>query len=306
VNPVERRGVTLAELLIALTLLALIGSACVASVVRHSRSGRASVEIAELRDQLRDGAAILTADLASISAPGGDIYPGGMGKSSLEFRATVGSSVACATAATSVALPPNTAHTDGRRFTFMSRRVDPGHGLMILDEGASPAASDDIWLVRTVTAVSTPLNPCVGSPFSTASEATLRGYLLSVDVPLSATVAAGAPVRIVERARYALYQSGDNRWYLGYCSSASMATACAVLQPVSGPYSPANPDQASGLSGLDLFYHDADGAPTADPLRVARIDVVFRAASAGALSLAGGSGAPLRDSTRLSINLYNR
>jgi hypothetical protein len=274
--------------------------------VRHSRSTRASSELAELRDQLRDGVAILAADLASMAPAGGDIYPAAMGKSSLEFRATLGASIICGAIGTQMSLPPDSDHSDGRRFTYLARRVDPGHGVLIFDEGALPDSSDDLWLSRLITAVDTPVNPCGASPWVAAADAGLRGFQLTLDAPLTATARLGAPVRILERVRYALYQSGDNRWYLGYCASATMAMTCATLQPLSGPYMPPNADQTSGLSGLDLYYFDVAGVATTDPLRVARIDVAFRAATRGPVAQSGGAGMILRDTLRFSVNLHSR
>jgi hypothetical protein len=70
----------------------------------------------------------------------------------------------------------------------------------------------------------------------------------------------------VRRARYELYRASDSRWYLGYldCLS-SRATPCNVVQPVAGPFAP---------GGIRLAYLDRGGAPTGNPSRVARIDVV--------------------------------
>ena len=93
---------------------------------------------------------------------------------------------------------------------------------------------------------------------------------MSVSPPLDSPIAPGALVRLVRHARYELYRSSDSRWYLGYLDClATRATPCNVVQPVAGPFAP---------GGISLAYLDRTGALTADPTRIARIDVLAVAA----------------------------
>jgi hypothetical protein len=295
-------------MIVSLSLLGLVAVAITSTLMRQTRSARAAAELTELRDQLREGAHIMVSDLRSVSAATGDIYPGLMGKHSIEFRSTFGASVLCAMSGPSIIhLPPNTQLASGARFSHVRQRVDPGHGLLIFDEGATDDVGDDAWLLRTITTVVNTPNACTASSFSSTADVSLLSYRIELNAPLPATVTAGAPVRFVERVRYALYQSSDNKWYLGHCESASLSVSCAPLQPLSGPYSPPDADQGSGQGGLDLYYYDAGGLTTVDPLRVSRIDIALRGSASSALSLAGRSTpSPPRDTLRLVLRLRNQ
>ena len=311
VKSASRRAFVLSELLVALTLLGIVAGAITLTMWRHSRGAQAAIELSELRDQLSEGAAVLSASLRGISPPGGDIYPGTMGPSSVEVRAPFANSIICGTAPNTILLPPNSILASGTRLTFFYRRVDPGHGALILDEGSTPSPADDTWVLRNVTAVATLANACGGAPFTSAADAALSGYRITLDAALPAGAGAGSPVIFVERMRFALYRAGDNRWYLGSCSSNSMSSSCSTLQPLAGPFLSANADQTSGLSGLDLYYFDANALPTTNPLNVARIDIALRGSTVAARPLSGSmsaqaSGQPTRDTVRLVVELRNR
>jgi hypothetical protein len=300
-----RRAYTLAEVLIAVVLLVIAVGIATATMGRQTRASRAAAELAELRDQLREGAGTLATDLAQISPAGGDIY-GAMQKSSLEFRSVMGSSVACiVNPAGSLSIPANADVSPGTRLTWLYKRVDPGHGVLIFDEGASHDADDDAWLFRTIISVASHATACTATPFAGASSQ--PGMMIGLNAGLPGSVTAGAPVRFVERVRYALYQSSDSKWYIGYCASNTMSSSCGTLQPVSGPYLPPSADQNSGTGGLDLYYFDESGLPTLDPARVARIDIAVRGVTRGGASLAGSyAAAPIRDTLRVSVAVRNR
>jgi prepilin-type N-terminal cleavage/methylation domain-containing protein len=302
----RRRAFTLAELLVGIALFGVVGAITAIAVVRNNRSATTAVELAELRDHLHDAVSVLAADLRAVSSAGGDIYGSGTGKNSIEFRSGFGASLICAKAAQDViAIPPNAVLSDGRRFTSIRKRVDPGHGVLVFDAGLLQLPDDDQWIARTITSVASVVSPCGTAPFVSPGDAAARGLHVTLDSPLPATVAVGNPVRFVERVRYALYLSGDGRWHLGYCASNNMSSSCGVLQPLSGPYLAPHPDQMSGLSGLDFYYYDVAGAPVVSLLDAARIDVAVRGAVLSNTPGAGQTG-PVRDSVRVSINLRNR
>ncbi len=304
----RRRAFTLIELTVVIVLLAIVGVAVTATLARQGRASRAATELTELRDHLSEGASILASDLRSISLAGGDVYPGAMGKNSIEFRSAYGSSVVCEiNGGSSITLPPNSGGTAGVRLSWLYKRADPGHGLFVFDEGATDDPSDDSWIYRIISAVATNAAACSATPFAGATSGATSGLSIALNAALPATVSTGAPVRFVERVRYALYQSSDGRWYLGYCASNSMSAPCATLQPVSGPYLPPNSNQSSGQSGLDLYYFDEDGVATSDPLRVARIEIALRGATPGTATLAGNiADVQIRDTVRLSVEVRNR
>jgi prepilin-type N-terminal cleavage/methylation domain-containing protein len=89
----HRAGFTLVELLIAMTLMGIIGGAIVTLLLRQQRFYNGTNELIQTRQQIRQAAAMLPSDLRGISSVGGDIYA--MTDSSIDFRSVFGSSVAC-------------------------------------------------------------------------------------------------------------------------------------------------------------------------------------------------------------------
>jgi hypothetical protein len=294
--------------MVTIVLLSIVGAVITATSVRYSRGSRAARERTELQDQLREGAAILYADLGSLSPSGGEFYPGGTGPRTLEVNAAIGVSAICAKhSGTTISLPPNVRLAGGARISFIQKRVDPGHGLYVFHEGASAGAEDDSWVLRNIVSVGLAPGGCGASEFLAAQDAGLSAYTLTLDSPLPEGVTHGTPVRLVERARYALYQSSDSRWYLGYCASSNLALSCPSLQPLSGPYAAANADQTSGLSGLDFYYYNADGFLTSDLTSVTRVEVALRGSTFGPGNLSGAaSSATFRDTLRVAIGFRNR
>ena len=91
--PSRRAGFTLIELVIALVLMSLVGSAIVSLLLRQQRFYNSTTDLIQTRQQIRQAAAMLPSDLRGISSIGGDIYF--MTDSALEFRSVFGSSVVC-------------------------------------------------------------------------------------------------------------------------------------------------------------------------------------------------------------------
>jgi hypothetical protein len=302
----HRAAFTLAQTAVALVLLGIVTAIATAFSTRQTRAQQARIERAEVRDQLSQGVATLARELSPVSAVGGDLLASGLGKSSIEFRSTFGSSVICARSGGSGIVIPGSG-VGNRPFSSVYKRIDPGAGVLVFAEGPTGEARDDYWALRSVASVSGAAGACAGSLIAPSLPDPSSGLLITLDAPLPAEVFAGAPVKFVERVRYALYRSSDKLWYLGYCASNTLASACTTLQPVSGPYSPPNPDQSTGQSGLDFYYYDADNLPTGNHQAVARIDIAFRAATSGWLPLSGShTVTPHRDTVRISVGLRNR
>jgi hypothetical protein len=258
---------------------------------------------------MRSAIDILTAELRGVSAAGGDIFAGTMTSTDIQFRSTFGSSVACRIIALTnqIYLPPNSDLAAGNRLTHLGKTPVVGNGVYVLDEGVSDASGDDSWQLRTITAVSNAVNACTGTTYTGAGDNTKTGLLVTLDAALPATVKAGASVRLVQRVRYGLYQASDLKWYLGYCESANLASACNTLQPVSGPYQTSDANDASGASGLNFYYYDEDNAVTTDRLLVARIDIAIRGISGNWVSRTGAAAKSFfTDTNRVSVGVRNR
>src|SRR5262249_10794171 len=96
-----------------------------------------------------------------------------------------------------------------------------------------------VWRSATVaTASSAAVDPtCTPSTgFLAVSDSVARRPVtrLVLDPPLSGGVTAGAPVRIVRRARYVLFRGSDGAWSLAY-RPCDIAGICGTAQAVAGP-----------------------------------------------------------------------
>lgn len=278
-------GFTLVELMVGLLVTTIVGLAAITIAVRHEHLAFALEQIMESRRALREGADALRYDLRS-TAPNGDaIYS--MGAGFVEFRMATGFSILCGLDSTRTLLtfPAHTASAPN----VTSWIVAPEAGDTVLLFAAS--ADSARWHAHALASAPTSGRAC--SPNFVAAGAPAPTLALRVATPVARDIDAGAVLRFVRRARYELYRAADGRWYLGFrdCLS-TRATPCATVQPVSGPYARA---------GLQFRFLDSAGAPTSEPHRVARIDVVLRAESAMQLHVPGITSRAFADSVLLTI-----
>ena len=98
-----RRGVTLAELVVVLAMLGLVGSTIGLSLVRQQRFYRGATELLRSREGVRDAMELLSTDIRGMSIADTVRL---LADSAIEFFANVGSSVVCEPlAGTAVGLP---------------------------------------------------------------------------------------------------------------------------------------------------------------------------------------------------------
>lgn len=281
-----RAGASLVELVVVIVVLAVLGSATLGVVIRQERFYRAQADAIESRATVRDAAALLQSDLRALTPPDGDLYA--INQNAVEFRATLAQSAICTISASRqrITIPPEHL-ASGIPLTWLGVQPEAGDTLLVL---ATDSTLGDSWRRHILTAnpSSTGICPITTGLTTTVAEAS-AALTLAIDPPLDTAIAPGTLVRVVRRARYELYRASDARWYLGYLDClASRSTPCNVVQPVSGPFAPA---------GIQLAYLDRGGVPTADPWRVARIDV---------LAIASRRSAPTTlDSLATTIALRN-
>ena len=259
----RRRGSSLIELTVVIVLLAVIGTATLGVVVHQERFYREQASAIDSRATVRDAASLLQSELRALTPADGDLYA--IGPGAVDFRATLAQSVICtiSPSRTQITIPPEHLAA-GAPLTWLGTQPEQGDTLLVL---TARSALGDAWDRHVLTSAPASGGSCPTSSGLTTSLAEASAALtLSLSAPLDTAIAAGALVRVVRRARYELYRASDSRWYLGYldCLS-SRATPCNTVQPAAGPFAPA---------GMRLSYLDRGGAPTADPWRVARIDVL--------------------------------
>ena len=90
----SRTGFTMAETLVVLVLLAIVGGSLMNVLTKQQQFYNGTGELIAMRTQLRQAEAILGSDLRGISSVGGDITA--MTDSSIDFNYTIGTSVASA------------------------------------------------------------------------------------------------------------------------------------------------------------------------------------------------------------------
>jgi prepilin-type N-terminal cleavage/methylation domain-containing protein len=292
---VHRAGLTLVELLVVIVLLAIVGGGMMRIVVRQQQFYTGTSGVIETRSSVRQGIEVVQRELRGLAPADGDIYV--MGPNLIEFRASAGSSVVCTIdgARTTVTVPPSAVAAQNGLTSWITAPLQ-SDSLLVYNADSSR------WQrTRLAAAPQSGANCPMATGLTTVASEENRGWTLSLDAALESGVKPGAAIRFVRRAHYQLYQAADSRWYLGYfeCVPSAVPT-CSTIQPVSGPYLP-----AGGSGGLQFAYFDAAGAPTADPTRVKRIDIVVRAQSSASIQGSGYTRGVHKDSLAVSISVRN-
>ena len=271
-----RRGFTLVELLVALTLLGIVSTAIYKVLVNNQRLYLAQTQTIDLNQNLRAAAAILPAELRELDAVDGDITF--MGPDSIRIRAMRQLAFVCTTPQLAIGLGQivvtiRTTPIYGNRQTF-SR----GDSILVYWEGNPQTRNDDQWLNAQLQGDPVAgVCPDSGVPPSPAYVLSLQPQWIndpSLNKP--GAILNGSPVRGFDKVVYRSYQSSDGSWYLGQRN----ATAGTAIQPVVGPL--------IGPNGLTFTYYDAGGAVTNVPTQVAQIEIVLRARTASPIR--GGTG----------------
>ena len=300
---VERRtGFTMAETLVVLVLLAIVGGSLMNVMSKQQRFYAGTGDLIELRTQLRQAEAVIGNDLRGISsvgsALGSDILA--MTDSSIDFRYTIGASVVCkAPTTTTVILPTTGVLTNGNTLTSWISKPAFGDTAYIFDEGANTSLStDDSWQAYKVVSVAMNSGAC-DAGFNTPQSATM-----TLASSVTATTLDGAPIRFFRQAHYSLYKAADNLWYLGYCSP-----ACSngnAINPIAGPFQSYQASTVNDSSGIRITYYDSTGAVTATPANVARINIVLRGQTKKYMNVEGMARGVYHDSLSMNIALRNR
>ena len=303
----DRRGLTLPEVLIAIVMLAIVGTGLTRVLVKQQQYYKDASATTVSKRELRLGASVLPAELRSISSSGGDIIA--MSESEMTMRSYTGSGVVCARTTgllnDLITLPPTNLakHT---LTTFMSA-PQVGDTVFIYNEGTDRGQVDDTWDKFAITAAATSTTACPGAPYTDPVldlPTTKPRLVYTLDGALSANVQVGSVIRFSRPLRYKIYQEASGSWYLGFQNYAggSWGTASAIA----GPYrSFAAGD--NGTTGLQFRFYDTLGVritTMTNTVRVARADVYLRT-NAGTSAIKERNGATLRDSVLMRVAIRN-
>ena len=328
-----RRGLSLVEIMVALTLLGIVSGVIMRVVMRQQRFYQGVNQIVVQRSQLRQATSVLPIDLRAMSSVGNDIALAT--DSSIWFNVTVGTGVVCELSGNAaVAMPPEVL-ANGQSITswYGYGKPDPknkpksAYTVYIYNDSSSLGNQDDVWQPFVLADVTGDKTKCVGgaTPFTTIGDVGKDRPVLTLKNPtgvpndpvtggpLSQYVGVGAPVRIVKQVRYKLFQASDGKWYLGYSDYDASTSDFDPLSPVSGPYD-AYSASSSG-TGVGFRYYDVDGneiasgSNAANRAKIARVDLIARARTSSNVKAAGfqnGANQQYKDSLAVSVMLRNR
>jgi prepilin-type N-terminal cleavage/methylation domain-containing protein len=257
----SRRGFTLIELMLSITIMLIVTGAIYRLIVSSQRITRSQAERVSLQSNVRIGSLAVLSDLRELntvtggSAAENDILA--IAPNSITYRGMRGTGRICqAPTATQVRIS---------RSSFIGYR-DPQSvrdSVYVFIDGDPDTEVDDAWLSMALTGVSA-ATPCPG----------ILGDGITLTVPNTAALvglATGTPVRIFEVMELALHQQ-DGRSWLG----ARSVSADEPVRPVLGPLVDGN--------GFSLAYLNAAGAATTDRTAVKSIQVTLRGISEGAVN----------------------
>jgi hypothetical protein len=308
-------------------LLGIVSGVIMRVISRQQRFYQGVNQIITQRSQLRQAASVLPMDLRSLSSIGNDLIA--VSDSALEFDLTIGTGIVCGFAGTGdqVILPPvgvlwnKYTYTSDYGYNWDSEKTK-GVWVYIYNDSNVVGNQDDRWQKFELKNTHTDYTSCLGT-FTTVGDAGKRRPVLELvdpdgktdpvtSGPISQWIGAGAPVRIVKRVRYKLYQEVDGKWYLGYSEYDKSGNNFGSLSPVSGPY---EAYAGSGSTGLGFKFYDVDGseiaagADSASRTKIARVDLIVRAKTSSDVRAAGfqnGVSQQYRDSLAASVMIRNR
>jgi prepilin-type N-terminal cleavage/methylation domain-containing protein len=243
----NRRGMTLVELLVAMVAAALVMGAVYQVLVTNQRVYTVQRESIMGHQTIRAGADVLFAELREVSPMEGDLLD--LGEDQVEFRAMRGFGILC------------NVNTSESRISVVVRSEEflEGQTALLFYEHDPDDPFDDEW-------VEVPIQGAQDASSSCPQD----GRIQRLNLPDLAGGAfsglrLGAPVRATESFVYGAFQV-DGAWYLARRRSGSTATV-----PLVGPL--------AGREGLHFEYLAADGTETTVPAEVRRIRVTLRTAS---------------------------
>lgn len=314
----RRRGFTMIELLIVVSLLGIIGTMLTTILVRQQRFHRAVTNLTDSRARMRDISTIMPTDLRSISTAGKDLLA--ISDTSMQFRAFVGASILCRyNGANVIQLPPKVL-ASGVVLTAWINPPAPNDIVYLYDDGTQDGNVDDSWQPFTITDTASAADAtwCPNNnvpPYTTVADDGSRRYQLTLSAaPNAAQVSVGAPMRFAREVRYSIYNASDGDWYVGYQRCTPSATygdpgTCGDREVLAGPVLAGTADTLT--SGLYFVYYNKAGQrltalSAADT--IARVGIGIRTSAESLLKAGQQTGGSVAgtDSLRFVVGFRNR
>lgn len=237
----KRAGATLVELLVAMTLAAVVLGASSTLVVRQRRDSASAAARASAESQLGAALMAVPSALQDLTPSAGDLAAGEARDTALQIRAVVAVGVACDSAVAQVTL--SAADTGAERESSVATAPRIGDTLWWWSPGGVA------WTRRRVASVASRTGVCPRQ--GPASRSLLRLGFAGPD-----TVPRASAVRLTRQVRYSFYRAGDGTWQLGIAEWSEVLHDFSPPQPVAGPFLLVRPPD--GRTGFRYF--DASGA----------------------------------------------
>ncbi len=287
-RPVGRHGFTLMELIVAITLTAVVLLAIQKTVVMSQRATAAQVQRMNLQQNVRGVGFYLSHVLRELDASEDDVALATSSK--IRFRSMRWSGILCSTP---VAAGANVSFVVRRSLQQGLRAPDNSLDSILLFRELDPTRrADDRWLVGTL--VSAASGVCLDGSSGRSIVVEITGASGGNPAAL-AGVTVGAPLRGFQMEELTLYPDGDGSYWLGQ-RTASNSGGWTDYRPVVGPLT---------ADGLEFAYFDANGDVTGVATDIASVGLVVRGRSHSAVRVGNRSPAYLRDSIATRIALRN-
>jgi prepilin-type N-terminal cleavage/methylation domain-containing protein len=279
----SRRGFTLIELMIGLTMMLIVTGAVYRLMISTQRASRGQAERVHLQSNVRIGSLVVLNDFRELNTVTGGLADQNdilaIGASEITYRAMRGMGFICeAPTATQIRIS---------RGTFSGYRdpVPVRDSVYVFIDGNPDRDADDTWLRVEITGVST-ATACPGAAGAGIT-------LTTPNTPALVGLTVGTPVRSFEVMELKLHQA-DGRSWLG----ARSVSAGEAIQPVLGPLVDA--------TGFLLEYTDVNGAPTVSRTAIKSIRVTLRGISDGTVNVGSeGSQAHVQEELVSQVTLRN-
>ena len=270
----RRRGFSLAEMLVSMTVLGIVVSLAAHAAAGQLRFFHGVGEVVAVRTRTGQASSVAARVLWGVSARGGDLVVAQ--DSLIQAHVTIGTAVVCEEGVGVVTIAPRS--REGNALTAFLRPIDEGDRVHIYLADSLGSG----WITAHAAAVIAAPGQC--ARFDQSGEA-LNLYLKE---PLA--IPAGAMLRFTRPARLSIYRASDRRWYLGMRDWRGYDGTFSTIQPVAGPLEPFRGDVSA--TGLRFIYLDANGIDlgTAGVIahdQVAAITILSRGKSQGPVRIAG-------------------
>ncbi|MEO8620420.1 MAG: prepilin-type N-terminal cleavage/methylation domain-containing protein [bacterium] len=252
----RRRGATLVELLVGLTLASVVLGSATASVLRQQRTHARIASVSGADAQRRAAISVLASQLALLDPTGGDLTAGEAADSAFQFRALIAASVACDQSVGSATFLP-----------------DPSGTVSLGGEASLPHTGDSLWWYGDSTWSGDRINGVSTVPASCSAPIASAGPALRVTIASSPdSIRAGTAIRVTRQTRYGVYRASDGTWQLGFREWNDPTGAFSAPQPVAGPLMLRSNGRSSGFRYFDNAGHEL--SPASGTMNVTSVSLV--------------------------------